>query len=87
MLSERYSQIENLSYNLMSNLIAQMPHPRHIGKLEIRFTPFMLLLLLFNQVYCPYRALELCQILLHGLEASSYYTIFCPYEFLRRHPQ
>ena len=24
--------------------------------------------------------------MIHGLKASSYYTISCPYEFLRRHP-
>lgn len=50
-----------------------------------RFTNFVLFLI-FNQVYRPYRALKLWQTMVHGLEASSYSTVSCPYETLGRDP-
>jgi len=42
--------------------------------------PIQNAILLFNQDYCPYRAI---QTILRGLEAGSYSTVSYPYKFLR----
>jgi len=38
----------------------------------------VLLLLLFNQVYFPYRALELWQTMIHGLRPAAILRCFVP---------